>query len=78
MRWVGHVARIGERKNSWSISDGKSEGKRPFGGPRHRWEDNTGMDLREMGCEGMEWMKLAHNRDQRQSLVDTVTNLRVP
>ena len=28
---------------------GKPKGKRPLGRPRHRWEDNIKMDLREVG-----------------------------
>ena len=31
---------------------GKSEGKRPFGKPRRRWEDNIKMDLQDVGCGG--------------------------
>jgi 3-oxoacyl-ACP reductase-like protein len=38
---------------------GKSEGKRPLGSPRHRWEDNIKIDLQEVGCGGMVWIKLA-------------------
>jgi hypothetical protein len=34
---------------------GKPEGKRPFGIPRHRWEDNIKMNLREIGSEGVDW-----------------------
>jgi len=49
MRWAGHVARVGETRNSYDILDGKREGKRPLGRTRHRWEDNIGMDLREIG-----------------------------
>jgi len=33
---------------------GKPEGKRPFGRPRRRWENNTKMDLLEVGCGGMD------------------------
>jgi len=32
----------------------KPEGKRPFGRPRHRWEDNIKMDLQEVECGGMD------------------------
>jgi hypothetical protein len=37
------------------------EGKRPFGRPRRRWEDNIKMDLQEVGCEDMDWIKLAQD-----------------
>jgi len=45
MRRVGHAARIGERGGAYTVLVGKPEGKRPLGGPRHRWEDNTKMNL---------------------------------
>jgi hypothetical protein len=37
MRWVGDVARIGEKRNAYRILLGKPEGKRPLGKPRRRW-----------------------------------------
>jgi hypothetical protein len=46
MRWAGHVARMGEKRNAYRIKVGKPEGKRPLGRPRHRWVDNIKMDLR--------------------------------
>ena len=45
MRWAGHVARMGERRGFYRVLVGESEGKRPFGRPRRRWEDNIKMDL---------------------------------
>jgi hypothetical protein len=76
MRWVRHVACMRER--SVDVLVGKPEGKRPLGRRRHRWEDNIKMDLQEVGCEGMDWIKLAHNRDRRWALVNLVINLQVP
>jgi hypothetical protein len=49
MRWAGHVARIGEKRNAYTILVGTPEGKRPLGRPRRRWLDNIKMDLREIG-----------------------------
>jgi hypothetical protein len=46
MRWAGHVARMGEKRNAYRILVGKPEGKRPLGIPRRRWVDNIKMDLR--------------------------------
>jgi hypothetical protein len=43
-----------------------------------RWTDNIKMVLREIGCDCMDWIDLAQDRDQWRSLVDTVMNLRVP
>jgi hypothetical protein len=51
---------------------------RPLGRPRHKWEDNTKMDLRETGWEGVDWMHLAEDRVQGQNLVNMVMNLWVP
>jgi len=57
---------------------GKPEGKRPFGRPRHRWEDSIKMDLQEVGCGGMDRTDLAQDRDRWWSLVNVVMNLWVP
>jgi hypothetical protein len=56
---------------------GKPEGKRPLGRPRRRWEDNIKMDLQEVGCEGMDWIDLAQDRDRWRALVNVVIKLRV-
>jgi hypothetical protein len=40
MRWAGHVAQMGEKRNAYRLLVGKPEGKRPLGRPRHRWVDN--------------------------------------
>jgi hypothetical protein len=45
MRWLGHVARMGEKRNAYRVQVGKPEGKRPLGRPRCRWVDNIKMDL---------------------------------
>jgi hypothetical protein len=57
---------------------GKPKGKRSFGRPRRRWEDNIKIDLRERGWGCMEWIHLAQDKDQWMSLVNTVMNFRVP
>jgi hypothetical protein len=49
VRWGWHVARIGEKRNSYKMQVGKPEGQRPVGRPGHNWENNIKMDLREMG-----------------------------
>ena len=55
---------------------GKPEGKRPLGRPRHRWEDNIKMDLRELGCDPGEWTDVAEHRDQWRAYVRAVRNLK--
>jgi len=77
MRWAGHVADMGERRGVYRVLVGKPEGKRPLGRPRHRWEDNIKKDLQKVGCGGMEWFKLAQDRDRWRTLVNAVTNLQV-
>ena len=57
---------------------GKPEGKRPFGRPRRRWEDNIKMYLEEVGRGCGDWMELAKDRYRWRGLVGTVMNFRVP
>ena len=78
MRWAWHVARMGERRGVYRVLAGKPSGKRPLGRPRYRWENNIKMDLQEVGCEGMEWIDVAQDRDTWRALLNVVMNLRVP
>jgi hypothetical protein len=64
-----------ERKNVYRGLMGKSEGKRPFGRPRRRWEDEIRMDLREICWGSVDWIQLAQDRDRWQALVNTVMSL---
>jgi len=73
MKWAGHVAHMGERRSVYRVLVGKPEGKRPLG----RW-DNIKMDLQEVGRGGINWIKLAHDRDRSQAIVIVVMNLWVP
>jgi hypothetical protein len=58
IRFAGHVARMGEKRNAYRILVGKTEGRRPLGRPRRRWVDDIKMDLREIGWDGVEWSGL--------------------
>ena len=78
MRWVGHVARMGEERGVYTVLVGKPEGRRPLGRPRRRRADNIRTDLQEVGCEYMDWIGLAQDKDRWRMLVSAVMNLRVP
>jgi hypothetical protein len=69
---------MGEKRNAYRILVGTPEGKRPLGRPRRRWVDNTKMDLREMGWDGVDWNDMAQDRYPWRAHVNTVLNLRVP
>jgi hypothetical protein len=56
MRWAGHVARMGEKRNVCRLLVGKPEGKIPLGRPRRRWMDNITMDLLEIGLNVVDWI----------------------
>jgi hypothetical protein len=64
MTCAGHVACMGAKRNAHRALVGKSEGKRPLGRSRHRWEGNIKIDLRELQWGGMDWIDLAQGRDQ--------------
>jgi len=78
MRWMEHVARMGERRGVYRNLVGKPEGKRPLGKPMRRWEDNIKKDHQETRCGGMDWIELAQDMDRWRALVKAVMNLRVP
>jgi hypothetical protein len=64
MRWAGHVARMGDDRKVYKVLVGKPEGKTPLGRPRRRWEDGIRMDIREIGLGGVDWIRLAQDRDR--------------
>jgi len=74
----GHVAHMGERRGIYRVLVGKPEGKRLLGRPRYRWEDNIKMGLQEVGFGGMDWIKLAQDKDRYWALVNAAINLWVP
>jgi len=78
MRWVWHVARMGERRDVYRVLVGKPELKRPLGRHRRRWEDNIKMDLQEVGCGCLDWMDLAQDRERWLVHVIGVRKIRVP
>jgi hypothetical protein len=64
MRRAEHVARLGEWRDVYRILMGKCKGKKPYGRPRRRWEDNIKAYIQEVGCGGMDWIELAQDRDR--------------
>jgi hypothetical protein len=78
MRWAGHAARMGERRNSHRLLVRRPEGRRPLGRPKRRWLDNIRSDLVEVGWGDVGWIGLAQDRDKWRALVNSVLNLRVP
>jgi hypothetical protein len=67
---------MGERRGVYRVLVGKPEGRRSLGRPRCRWEDNIKMDIQEVGCEGMDWIELAHDKNRWRALVSAVMKLR--
>jgi len=67
-----------EMKEVCRILVGKPEGTRPLVSPRLRWKDNIKMYLQEVEGGGMDWIKLAQDRDGWRALVNAVTNFRIP
>jgi hypothetical protein len=64
---------MGEMENACIMLVGKTEGKRPHGRPRRRCEDYIRIGLRDIGYEGVEWIRLA----QWRILVNMVVDFRV-
>jgi len=77
-RWTGHVARMGEGEADTGFWWGNLRERDHLGRPRLRWKDNIKMDLQEVGCDGMDWIELAQDRDRWWALENEVMNLWVP
>jgi hypothetical protein len=61
MKWAGHVTLMGEKRKVYRVLVGKTEGKRPHGRPRRRWEDGVRIDLAEIGWgvwSGFSWLRI--------------------
>jgi hypothetical protein len=75
IKCTGHVACMGEGKGTYRVLVGKLEVKRPLGGPRHRWEDNIKMDLKEVGWRAWTefiWLRIGASG---VALVNMIMNL---
>jgi hypothetical protein len=69
---------MGEGRRIYKVLVGRPEGKRPLGRPKRRWEDNIKMDLREIGIDEANWIRLPQDRVQWRAFVNMVMNLLVP
>jgi hypothetical protein len=78
IKWVGHVARMGEKRNAYRLLVGKPEGRRPVGRPRRRWVDNIKMDRVEVEWGDVNRIGLAQDRDRWRALANSELDLRVP
>jgi hypothetical protein len=65
-------------RDFYRVLVGRPEGKRPLGRPRRRWENTIKLHLREIGIDGLNWMRLTQDRVQWRAFLNTVMNLRVP
>jgi hypothetical protein len=68
---------MGEERTVYKVLVGKPEGKRPLGRPRRGWEDEIRIDLGEIGLGGVDWIRLAQDRNRWWAVVSAVMNLRV-
>jgi hypothetical protein len=78
IRLAGHVANKAERRVVYRVLDGNSRRKRPLGRPRRRWENNIKIVLQEAGCGGMDWIKLAQDRNKWRVRLNALIKLQVP
>jgi hypothetical protein len=78
MRWAGHVTSIAEGRGAYRVLVGRPEGKRPLGRPRRKWDDNIKVDIRKMGIDGLNWIRLAQDGVHWPTFINTLMNLQVP
>jgi hypothetical protein len=62
MRWAGHVARMGEKRNVYRLLVGNPERKSQLVRPKRRWIDNIKMDLLEIGLSVVDWIGQVQDR----------------
>jgi hypothetical protein len=54
---------MGEKREAYRLLVGETEGKRPLGRPRRRWDDYIKMDLGEVGWGDVDWIGLDQDRN---------------
>ena len=75
---MGHVARMGDRIGTYRVLFGKPKSKRPLGKTRCRRGGIIKMYLQELGCEGMDRIEVAQDKNKCRARVNAVRNLRIP
>jgi hypothetical protein len=78
IKWAGHVALMGEKRNGYRVLVGKPGRKRPLGRPRREWEYNIKMDLREIGWGSMNSIHVAQDRDSLPSSAEVRSGGAIP
>jgi hypothetical protein len=76
MRWLGHVARVGDKRGKYRILKGGPQERRTLGTPK--WEDVIKMDLQAMEWGGEDFTDLAQDKGSWGAFVNAAKNLRVP
>nr|CAD7455401.1 unnamed protein product [Timema tahoe] len=69
---------MGDSRTVFRVLTGKPNRKRPSGRPFRRWEDNTRMDQKEIGCNEVDWKELVQVRDRWCTFGTAATNVLVP
>jgi hypothetical protein len=74
---TGYATRTGKSRSAYWVFVAKTEGTRPLGRPRIRWEYNIELDFRDVGG-GVFWINVFQDTDYSRGFVNTVNNLRLP
>jgi hypothetical protein len=75
---MGGACCVGEMRNVYKVLVGKPERRRSLGRHIRGWDDNIWMDIRERGCEDVDWIHVDQDTDRRRALVDKIMKLQVP
>jgi hypothetical protein len=78
VKWVGHLSRKGENKNTYKSLVGRSEGMTPLERSGTRRENDFRKDVKEMGWEGVDWINLVQDRKEWPAFLNTSMKLRFP
>jgi hypothetical protein len=75
LRWASHIPTMEEDRSAFKILTGTPSGKIPLGRPKHRWEDNIRINLKEIGINTRNWVDLTQDRNYWRALVNKALNL---